>query len=80
MTANLSPMRVVNSRIPQGATPRAVQRLSSWPGGVPGATADENETCAARDHGPNLSISVSPGAEIKGDSPSSGERKGSSQA
>lgn len=37
-------------------------------------------TCAARDHGPNLSISVSPGREIKGDSPSSGERSGRSQA
>lgn len=35
---------------------------------------------AAPDHGPNLSISVSPGADTERDSPSSGERSGSGRA
>jgi hypothetical protein len=35
-------------------------------------------TSSARDYLPNLSILVSRGKEIKRDSPSSGERKGSS--
>lgn len=71
--------RPVDPRTSLASWPRAAQ----WHCSSRRASLDTHATpppCAARDYGLNLSISISPGAEINRDPPSSGERTADSRS
>ncbi|CAL6112001.1 Hypothetical_protein [Hexamita inflata] len=80
VATSLSPMRVVNSRIPQAARPRTVQSWSSWEGGVPFSAENNTRPVRYETTGRTQAYQQAQEKKSKRDSPSSGERTGTCQA